>query len=54
MGPRLKGKPYSGFEHALEDEELPEDEKDKDREAVLAMNQMVAVAGYTIIAQQYS
>ncbi len=56
MRPWIKGdmKPYAGFENALKDEALPEDEKDKDREAVLAMSQVVALTGYTIVAQRNS
>jgi RyR domain len=56
MLPWKKGEltPYAGFEAALGVEELPDPEKEKDRETVRAIGQIVALAGYTIVAQRNS
>ncbi len=43
---------YEGFQSALGEPELPETEKEKDREAVRAIGQIVALAGYTIVGQR--
>ena len=40
---------YAGFVECLEDKELPEEEKDKDRTAVLEIPASLRVAGYTIV-----
>ena len=45
---------YAGFEDRLGQEELSEEEKEKDRDAVRNFGQIVALAGYTIVAQQNS
>jgi hypothetical protein len=45
---------YAGFEDRLGQEELSEEEKEKDRDAVRNIGQIVALAGYTIVAQQNS
>ncbi len=54
MLPWIKGILASnvGFQDALGEMELPDTEKDKDRETVRAIGEIVALAGYTVVAQR--